>query len=197
LKALQDAEEEIRELHVVLAKHDRDLSERDKKVDEAEQAVSRARTLARQAIVDVKKDAASQISALKERAKREVQRIKSESLADDMMQASEAAVREANAEASAARTLLETTVAEVERHRNISTAVLQHLDVIRAEKQQLTMEVRHCHLIQAGMLAAVTESAALKSELDTTKAKLRSFRLRHAVAMTKLGKSFPSICVLK
>lgn len=173
---------------MTLAKHDRDLSDRDKKVNEAEQAVARARTLARQAIADVKKDAASQINAVKEKAKREVQRIKSESLADDMMQASEAAVKEANAEASAARTLLETTVAEVEKHRNISTAVLQHLEVVRAEKEQLTMEVRHCHFIQAEMLAAVTESAALKSDLDTTKAKLRSFRLRHAVAITKLGR---------
>ena len=80
LKALQDAEEEIRELHTTLIRHDRDLSERDKKVDDAEKAVARARAFTRQAIRDVKKETAAEVAAIRDRATREVQKIKSEIL---------------------------------------------------------------------------------------------------------------------
>eukprot|EP01043_Picozoa_sp_COSAG02_P035366 COSAG02_NODE_2528_length_8603_cov_109.592780_6_plen_1102_part_00 len=186
LRALRDAEQEIRDLHAALDRHDHELADRDAKVTEAEEAVTAAWKCAKKGIQDVKADAAKQIAAVQDMAKREVQKIKSDNVADEMLQSSFEAVKEADEQAQTVRNDLKLAVVEAEKHRNTSVALLAHLEVSRVEREQLTKQIRHYQDMLSKMFASVTEAAALKAELEQSQATVRAFRMRHAVAMTRM-----------
>ena len=186
LQALRDCEQEIRDLHAALDRHDHELADRDAKVTEAEEAVTAAWKFAKKGIQDVKADAAKQIAAVQEMAKREVQKIKSDNVADEMLQSSFEAVKEADEQAQKVRNDLKVAVIEAEKHRNISVALMSHLEVSRVEREQLTKQIRHYQDMLSNMFASVTEAAALKAELEQAQATVRAFRMRHAIAMTRM-----------
>eukprot|EP01045_Picozoa_sp_COSAG04_P001551 COSAG04_NODE_53_length_30631_cov_16.782261_4_plen_1220_part_00 len=186
LKALQNAEQEIRDLHSALDRHDNELAERDAKVAEAEEAVTAAWKFAKKGIKEVQAEAARQVAAVQATAQREVQKIQSDNVADEMLQASYTAVKEADAEAQKVKDTLEASVQEAERLRNTNVALLKHLDASRVEREQLTMQLRHCEDTLSKTFASVTEAAALKAELEHSQASVRAFRMRHAVAMTRM-----------
>eukprot|EP01043_Picozoa_sp_COSAG02_P024766 COSAG02_NODE_1366_length_13032_cov_721.428207_8_plen_1112_part_00 len=186
LRALRDAEQEIRDLHAALDRHDHELADRDAKVTEAEEAVTAAWKYAKKGIQDVKANAAKQIAAVQDMAKREVQKIKSDNVADEMLQSSFEAVKEADEQAQMVRNDLKLAVVEAEKHRNTSVALLSHLEVSRVEREQLTKQIRHYQDMLSKMFASVTEAAALKAELEQSQATVRAFRMRYAVAMTRM-----------
>jgi chromosome segregation ATPase len=186
LTALRDCEQEIRDLHAALDRHDVELADRDAKVTEAEEAVTAAWKFAKKGIQDVKADAAKQIAAVQATAAREVQKIKSDNVADEMLQSSFEAVKEADEQAQKVRNELKRSVVEAEKHRNTSVALLSHLEISRVEREQLNKQIRHCHDMLSKMFASVTEAAALKAELEQSQATVRAFKMRHAVAMTRM-----------
>lgn len=186
LKALRDCEQEIRDLHAALDRHDAELEDRDAKVTAAEEAVTAAWKFAKKGIADVKADAAKQVGVVQATAAKEVQRIKSDNVADEMLQASFVAVKAAETEAQTVHSELKRSVDEAEKHRNTSVALLAHLEVSRVDREQLTMQVRHCQDMLSKMFACVTESAALKAELELSQSTVRAFRMRHAVSITRM-----------
>jgi hypothetical protein len=137
------------------------------------------------------------IRALEEEAAEEVQKIKSESVADDMMDSCHIAVQKATEDAAQARQMLLETVSELEKHRNTALALLKHVAAQKLEREQLQAQVQAQAEMQAEMMAAVVESAALKAELDQVKSSQRSYRLRYAATCAKLEGMEQQIKVLR
>ena len=161
LRTLQNSEREIRELHKELDRHDLDLAERDKKVEEAQNAVASARKEARRAVEFVRADAVREIAALEEDAAAQVLAIKQESVADDMMESTGKIIEESTREAAAARAMLEEVVLEVEKHRNTSVTLLRHIQAGRLERDRLEGQMQYYAKMQSEMFSTVVEVGGL------------------------------------